>query len=1332
MRKNSIYRSIAIPLNEKFGYAHSTHNEKHKEQLAHLYVGRERIIEKLVSLLKSDTRERGSYLITGYRGVGKTSVVNKALDRYRTYDTKDKKFCIGIHKQPLVIRINLGDNSQLTPLNVYFSIANILREEICNIKKPPFTLTPTISLRHIVFILSILFSITLGTIALGVSEIGWESILESILFSFANPDGRVLFLLSIWILLTPFAWWYSFQRWPQFLILPKVDELIERMSNEIGETQNAGLSYPDYFRFGWSKQKTRLSMNAREAEDQLSRILNELSEKGFKVIFILDEIDKLSDHEEMSEIHYSHTHVEDNGKVNQINTLLGSLKNFVTTAQATFFFISGRETLDRYYSEKGSPNSLYESLFDQVFEVPSLLTDEGKHPRGTQLSSLIEEYVCRRISEDTKNYTLNEYYKEIIKKLNTKEDNESPESQGYFYINLLRSFIHFLTFHSWGNPKRLNTIFESFIVPENSIRNKLDRDEIWSPDNKNKAKYWLVFSNSDKRNFTLASEITTLFQHQLSREVSKISDKLTVSVFSSLHFILKLHSYGFSRETLHRMSEAINIYRSPELNTIVDDLLTHVFKPYIRRIRNGMYRFRFHSGFEQELRFISHVSELESASYNFSLNSMRHVKKFFENALVNTDSEETNMISSVHVILGDMSAIEQSYSVAFMHYSVAARILRKALFKDIYAANRQDFTAYVEVLLKQGDLLEHRHNYNRAAVLYSEAENIVREYIEKFQLLDFLQKGDSKWDLLKQPFWASQYLSLKRSPSPFKGDFYYETRMPVRPEHLYRESDSRYYNQAACLYFFRGDAKFAAKIYHTSLKLINQGDQPIFPNERISFLRNYAKVGIVESTLVYQARNFYELYQSSNESSAAKKLQVLLGELLKFAHEQKVLLCEETGNQRIDDLMKAAAEDYENNRLYISTVITCIKTICYFTTILDSFDRNTFSDQSEEQKTLEELLEKITTLITNMGKNAARCIDKARQLESSQGIKTLMVYDLDVTQDNPKDVTELVKLVLTFPPEQNLLTHEAIFWQQSLWTHKLVSVLLWFGFVRNKILGNVSKDEFQENWLPDLSFVSIRSAVLIRWIHARYMFYSFIDKKLINNDSNEECDINKILNSKSALSSFTLSDDSGRKFTEYILEDDGRKNEPPNIFVKAYAISRYLYFAVHQSRIISRKNIDLIFPRLSQIYYIQWKLLTNLMVAILLANRETCKACKAGSGETAKLKSIRDVAFLLQKKFVHHDEKKAPHERIPPSYFDYEYIYLRLEESLDSSINLVDRTSRSHMNIFQHKYFCQDDHNDQEFHMDYVLAYIFTPMALYFRERIKEIHKGLLDLLKKR
>jgi Cdc6-like AAA superfamily ATPase len=1315
MNDKFVHRSIAIPLNKNFRYVHATHNENEKKS-DDLFVGRKHIIKKLVSLLKSENRKRGSYLITGYRGVGKTSVINIALGRYtkHTNENKDNK------DKPLIVRINLGDNSQLTPLNIYFSIVNILREEICNNKqssiknsfKLPFIPTTSLSPQNIVnlFCASIFI--------MGVLSI-WNYLMPDQMIHSIFSVWLVIILFSLPVLLQSLEWDSSLRENPELGLLREIDELIERMSNEISEARSTGLNYRN-FNYGWSRNKTKLPINAREAEDQLSRILQKLNKKGIKVIFVLDEIDKLSDYEELSEVHYSDTsRTGEHDKISQINTLLGSLKNFVTTAHATFFFISGRETLDRYYSEKGSPNSLYESLFDQVFEVPSLLTDKGERHRGTQLTSLIEEYVCRRINipGGNKEYTLNKFYTNVlieIKNQDSTKTKEEAELQARFYINSLRSFIHFLTFHSWGNPKRLNTIFESFIVPKEELSGR--EKEIRAPDSDSKAEYWLLFNNSDKHSFALTSEITTLFQHQLSREVSRISDKLTVSVFSSLHFILKLHTYGFSRETLHRMSETINIYRSPELNTIVDDLLTHVFKPYIRKIRNGMYRFRFHSGFEQELRYISHVFELESASYNFSLNSMKHVKQFFKDVLANGDKEDTGVVSRVHIILGDMSAIEQSYNAASEHYNIATRIIRSTLHEIESAANRVTLINYIEVLLKQGDLSEHNHNYGRAAALYSEAENIAKKCIVDFQLSDYLQKGDSKWDLLKQPYWATKYLSLKRSPRPFKDAN--EIRMPDRPDYLYSEGDPRFYNYTACLFFFLGDAISAARTYCTTLRLTNQNADLLLLNERTSYLRNYAKIGIVESTSIYYSRQLLERYRSNQSDCSNKKAQDILYQLLEYTHEQKIISSDGIPDQKIEDVMKDAVEDYENNRLYTSAVITCIKIICYFTAILDSFDSHTFDKDNQKKEELIKFTNNAHELIISIGKKAARCIDKARQLESTQGIKTLMIHDLKKTDSENKDFTKLIDwLLLEHNSEQTHPINEEISWQQSLWTQKLASSLIWAKYVIGKIKGNNTHQE--DNWLPDLSFISVRPTIVIRWIHARHMLHRHVEKKLAMTYNFKKCSVRDILNKINNVEVLSLTND-GAILTKHLYQDEVSIEDTPDILKKAYEISRYLYFAVHNSRIISRKNIDLIFPRLSQIYYIQWKLLTNLIAVILL---KAYKDPEVGN----KLNSIRNISFLLQKWFINFDEKLAPQERIPPSYFDYEYIHLRLEESLDSSTNLVDRTSRSHMSIFQHKYFCHDDHSDQEFHMDYTLAYMFTPMALCYKDEIVETNDLLIN-----
>ncbi len=124
MSDQPVFRSIAIPLNN-LEDLHGPYGGR--ESPEDLFVGRKVIIDKLVDILQS-TRRRGSYLIAGYRGAGKTSVIHRALAQYHKGEKGEK----GEKRDLLEVRINLGDNSQLTPLNIYYSIANILRDEMVN------------------------------------------------------------------------------------------------------------------------------------------------------------------------------------------------------------------------------------------------------------------------------------------------------------------------------------------------------------------------------------------------------------------------------------------------------------------------------------------------------------------------------------------------------------------------------------------------------------------------------------------------------------------------------------------------------------------------------------------------------------------------------------------------------------------------------------------------------------------------------------------------------------------------------------------------------------------------------------------------------------------------------------------------------------------------------------------------------------------------------------------------------------------------------------------------------------------------------------------------
>ena len=73
------FAPVVLPLpNFKFRHSPEHYFVPHDHDL----VGRDDLLHELVAVL-NDTRDtRGSYLIAGFRGAGKTSVVNKALELY--------------------------------------------------------------------------------------------------------------------------------------------------------------------------------------------------------------------------------------------------------------------------------------------------------------------------------------------------------------------------------------------------------------------------------------------------------------------------------------------------------------------------------------------------------------------------------------------------------------------------------------------------------------------------------------------------------------------------------------------------------------------------------------------------------------------------------------------------------------------------------------------------------------------------------------------------------------------------------------------------------------------------------------------------------------------------------------------------------------------------------------------------------------------------------------------------------------------------------------------------------------------------------------------------
>ena len=397
----------------------------------------------------------------------------------------------------------------------------------------------------------------------------------------------------------------------------------------------------------------------------------------------------------------------------QVDSILGDLKNLITSSAAQYIFIAGRDMYDAYLSERGNSNSLYESLFHDHIYIPSLLTDrssgeiylldsmieafvvsnlippeaidillKNKHNKksthqftdySNELSHLkLSDYVIYK-TQDTNPVTDESPRKELNCFFEEKKTKKAEKESLYKEIYILKTLIHFLTLHSWGNCKRLSTLFESFVRKTQNECN----EEV----------YQLYFSTRNIQRLVLSSQLYILFHHNLSRMLMNADDKLVVSSFSIFHYILKYHGIGFSREHILRMYETINIHSSPELIRIVDIIIHNVLLNHVRKVWHSFYQYRFTFLHEKEIHFITTISDEESAVFNFSLNAMDGIKQHYKNLIIeskHTHADENyghSSLASIHVIVGNFHYWEQSFDEASIHFSIALDMLQKKLDK---------------------------------------------------------------------------------------------------------------------------------------------------------------------------------------------------------------------------------------------------------------------------------------------------------------------------------------------------------------------------------------------------------------------------------------------------------------------------------------------------------------------------------------------------------------------------------------------------------------------------------------------------------------------------
>ncbi len=923
--KNKEYKldqepEIVIPL-ENFKYSNTTNTDNNSDESTTGFLGRTKELSRLKDHLiygHKNKNFRGSILVAGYRGAGKTRFVNEALSRYKSKYPKetDKSF--------IEVRINLGSEKNINSKTVLFNIASLLMERL---EDKIVFFRKFIPLMNNKFLRYFLFLSFLISFFFFFRETK-KPLFCTVDCNFFIYPYLVLFFAAILVTLIFFR-----LRYYKYLFL--LDE-IQTLQKEMYATSEKNWQLGGIAWGGIGSRVITKPLDNNQIESRLRTIIKNAASFDFELTFIFDELDKLSG------VATDKTDVnpdlvrEAQLRKQQVDSVLGDLKNLITNSNAIYIFIAGRDMYDAYLSERGSSNSLYESLFNDHIYIPSFLTDRSNEDiyyldsiiEAFVVSSLIPEVIAEDVIRKIKfkgtkgaaidfsflklaNYSKYEFRNEkeelkliryilndervdpeevdltFVQLLNdsktqrseqVQEDQREPQNfHGVWQSNkeylsdildyleapnkkklfqniyILKTLIHFLTLHSWGNCKRLFTLFESF------VRFNLGKN-----------RHELFFSTKDIQRLVLASHLYIQFHHHLSRMLMNADDKLVVSSLSVFHYIMKYHGIGFSRGHILRMYETINVHSSPELADIVDVIIHNVLRNHVRRIRNSFYRYRFSFLHEQEIHFITTINDGESAVFNFSLNAMDAVKQHYRNLITESQYAQADKqygdvaIASIHVVVGNFHFWEQSYDEANIQFGIALDILDRNIGAKDELAQIDVAVQQVEVLLKQGSVAERMGNYSSAASTYISAEGIADKCLETLYS-NGIKDLDSKWDVLRQPKWAKQFLNLKRSA------IHYDQNI-----HLDRgNSDvSRYRN--AVLSFFMENYSHAYSGFMAVTKPMIEGKG----NERSSFLEGNAYLKAGFSLLLNNSNSLYKGLNKVCIDNQDKDPDVVLGAVL--------------------------------------------------------------------------------------------------------------------------------------------------------------------------------------------------------------------------------------------------------------------------------------------------------------------------------------------------------------------------------------------------------------------------------------------------------------------
>ena len=332
--------------------------------------------------------------------------------------------------------------------------------------------------------------------------------------------------------------------------------------------------------------------------------------------------------------------------------------------------------------------------------------------------------------------------------------NKETEQKIQKIIAILQEFIIYLAHVSKGAPKKMMQLFESFIeickIDEN------EEDNFLVVQRYHNSSLFLTFNYYKQYMLSIiAYLITPIFNRLSEGNIKEHSDKLLMSSLRFVDFLFKFHKHPFSWKHLDISPEMLEVNHSPELKSIVVDLLNYLAQIHINKSNFSFSDYRFDNLIANEIFTMTKTDEVFSALFSFSLDEMLPLKKHYQDMLEKTQKEYQNdknsprfidAISSLQVVLGDLHYYDDELEDAGVYYKNAIQTLsnlkpknddkeKENDKKEKGKEEKEDETMtleqhylYVRNMLRLGMIYENRKQYDFAYLTYGEiCKRIIRE-----------------------------------------------------------------------------------------------------------------------------------------------------------------------------------------------------------------------------------------------------------------------------------------------------------------------------------------------------------------------------------------------------------------------------------------------------------------------------------------------------------------------------------------------------------------------------------------------------------------------------